>query len=1087
MENNKKKKFIFIILLLFIIFFILWFFMFKNTKGIFYENLYTHLTNNEYGELSVDEEFLVNADLFDENYVCDKITFDGEILKLYDCIIEEDNKEKTEEYCTYDGEELNCVFSDNNSDNELEDEIVEEEANDNNLDDQMDDDIVVEQTTNNNSANSSVNTGGTTNNPNGNINNNTNNENNDVPDEELNTQGDIVFNLSNNGYSKDDVTVKVTSTDNLKYCVTSGDTCNPNTDLIDDVILSTEGSNRVCVTEVGAVNAKVVCSDKVIIDKTNPIIGEPIITGTMGNDGWYTSDVVISDNNTTDNLGLASVVISDELINYDTASKEITITATDKAGNVSTKQVTVKVDKTAPIIADYNIVGTEGENGWYRSGLIITGLTGTDNLSGINSVVANETVFATETAGTNLIITATDNAGNITEEVVEIKIDNTAPLAADFVISGTEGNNGWYKSNVSISTTGGTDSLSGISNTILSKSIIDYEVSEEVVTLTTKDNAGNTSTKNVTIKVDKTAPIINDYTFNGTMGENGWYTSLVELGSLSGTDNLSGVSSVTANKTRFPDETAGTDVVVTAIDNAGNISTSTTTIKIDKTAPVITDYDLVGTLGESDWYISDVTIDNITATDNLAGVNNSTLNDVVIDYETVGENVIIEVKDNAGHITRETAFVKIDKTAPIVGEIILEGTLGLNGWYTSDVNVETTDGSDLISGVKEAIVDVEIITGVDLETTVNLRTIDNAGHVSSTSKTVKIDKVIPEVGDIIVEGTLGENGWYTSNVTIGKTDGTDDGSGHELTVVDILSINTNTVGTRVNITTIDQAGNRVTETEVIKIDKELPSITQEQDIKIGLTESVDLTTYFSADYGVSEGVITCNVSNTAIYAVGVHNLTCTATSNAGLTATINTTFEVDSYIRLDYLESNGKQYFDSGLMNSGNYIIEDTVYLISNTTTYGSWLFGARRDINDTFGVHVQMQSTSKQLFSSYGGITSPIGITYSPFNKWVDVYYDLNTFIFDDHVHIQSGQTLIDETEEVEIRIGGLNQTSAVDSRNFVGRRSEMIITDADTSEVLRHFIPIKKLGTTSEVGYLDLINDVFYKSEGTEEFITP
>ena len=79
-------------------------------------------------------------------------------------------------------------------------------------------------------------------------------------------------------------------------------------------------------------------------------------------------------------------------------------------------------------------------------------------------------------------------------------------MAGTANITGTAGSNGWYTSNVTISAVNGTDALSGHGSTTTNVSSITTNTTGQVVTITTTDLAGNTATRNYTIKIDKNTP-----------------------------------------------------------------------------------------------------------------------------------------------------------------------------------------------------------------------------------------------------------------------------------------------------------------------------------------------------------------------------------------------------------------------------------------------------------------------------------------------------------------------------------------------------------------------------------------------------
>ncbi len=666
------------------------------------------------------------------------------------------------------------------------------------------------------------------------------------------------------------------------------------------------------------------------------------------------------------------------------------------------------------------------------------------------------------------------------------KIDKTGPVINDLIIDGEEGNNGWYKSFIELETNGATDNLSGLKDINISKEEINYDTASEMVTITAIDNAGNITTKDIEFKIDTVLPVIGDYVVTGTKGFNDYYITDVNVSGLNAVDSLSGLESVVSNYDSFTFDTVGTDIIITAKDNAGNIATKRETIKIDKTAPVILNYDITEKDSDTDWHKTTVLIDNIIATDNISGVNQSTVVNLeyTIDYETVGEFIEIQVDDLAGNRYTERIKVKVDLTPPLSGNIILDGVLGSNGWYNSDVTITTTEGTDNLSGIKSSEISMDFLTGVHLETTVYLTTTDNAGHEVDTSKDVKIDKIVPEVGTIVPSGTLGNDGWYISDVTIGKTDGNDSGSGHGSTTVDILGITENTVGTTVTITTTDQSGLKATYSEIFKVDKFTPTIVKNGDIVIEKGTDIDLTIKFTSTFGVSTGTTTCDVTDTSVLDVGVYDVTCTVTSVAGLSSFITTTFEVvQTYEAIEYIESYGGQYIETGLMNTGDYIFEDEFLItdlgVGNNT--GSWIVGGRVNPSYSLGVFVN----NSQVIAAYGSITKTLypGIKE---DVWYTMYFSRFQLTIGGRNYVVPGQLLIPEEYEAEIIIGGnllAYDGVSVDNRNMRGQRKYFKITDANTGEVLRHYIPAELI-ETGEIGMWELIEGKFYGNDGTGEF---
>lgn len=201
----------------------------------------------------------------------------------------------------------------------------------------------------------------------------------------------------------------------------------------------TEGTNTVEYRSIDmAGNVEEVKRVEFVIDKSGP----STTTSTLGT-GWYNSDVEVSLTATDSISGVAKseyrlnggswtaytspVKISGKGINT------LEYRSIDKVGNVeATKQVQVKVDKTAPTTT------TSVRDGWYNSDTTVS-LVSSDSFSGVAktefrlnggawATYAGGIIVSTEGINT-LEYRSVDYAGN-TEEIktVQVKIDKTKPL-----------------------------------------------------------------------------------------------------------------------------------------------------------------------------------------------------------------------------------------------------------------------------------------------------------------------------------------------------------------------------------------------------------------------------------------------------------------------------------------------------------------------------------------------------------------------------------------------------------------------------------------------------------------------------------
>jgi hypothetical protein len=144
-------------------------------------------------------------------------------------------------------------------------------------------------------------------------------------------------------------------------------------------------------------------------DTTAPVI-TPSVSGTLGENGWYVSNVTVSwtvedgESAISSTSGCAPITI-----NTDTTGTTLTCSATS-AGGTSSQSVTIKRDATNP---EVSLVGGPADGGSYYFGSVpaaptcsasdaTSGLAGVCSVSGYSAAVGTHTVSAS----------ATDNAGN---------------------------------------------------------------------------------------------------------------------------------------------------------------------------------------------------------------------------------------------------------------------------------------------------------------------------------------------------------------------------------------------------------------------------------------------------------------------------------------------------------------------------------------------------------------------------------------------------------------------------------------------------------------------------------------------------
>jgi hypothetical protein len=160
-------------------------------------------------------------------------------------------------------------------------------------------------------------------------------------------------------------------------------------------------------------------------DDTTPPFITPTVTGTLGNNDWYVSDVQVSWSVVDDESTVSNQTGCDtQTVTADTSGLTFTCQATS-AGGSSSQSVTVKRDASAPVIT-FDSRTAPNSNGWNNTNVSVN-WTCSDALSGAVSSSVSQNLTS-EGANQSATGTCVDNAGNTASDTqTGLKIDKTAP------------------------------------------------------------------------------------------------------------------------------------------------------------------------------------------------------------------------------------------------------------------------------------------------------------------------------------------------------------------------------------------------------------------------------------------------------------------------------------------------------------------------------------------------------------------------------------------------------------------------------------------------------------------------------------
>ena len=222
-------------------------------------------------------------------------------------------------------------------------------------------------------------------------------------------------------------------------------------------------------------------------DTTPPVITASV-SGTLGNNDWFTSNVEVSWSVTDDESAITSQNGCDaQTVSTDTTGITYTCTA-ESAGGVSSQDVTIKRDATAPTII-YSSRTTPNPAGWNNSSVTVK-WSCSDAVSGaISSEVSS--VIGTEGMNQEATGSCTDHAGNAASDTQgAINIDLTPPALSPTVTPNPVLLNG-----TATAAANATDALSGVaaqSCQPVDTSSVGFK-SAECSAVDTADNTANAS------------------------------------------------------------------------------------------------------------------------------------------------------------------------------------------------------------------------------------------------------------------------------------------------------------------------------------------------------------------------------------------------------------------------------------------------------------------------------------------------------------------------------------------------------------------------------------------------------------------
>ena len=310
-------------------------------------------------------------------------------------------------------------------------------------------------------------------------------------------------------------------------------------------------------------------------------------------------------------------------------------------------------------------------------------------------------------------------------------------------VTGTAGQNGWYRSSVSVDWTvsNGVPDVGTCVDAIFPS---DTGGTGDLLCRATNPEGSVQVTVN-SIRIDQTPPIVTGGGLARPPDANGWYNHPVEVNG-TGTDALSGIASCSG--TYAGPDSGSASAAVTCRDNAGNTASGpSSAFQYDATPPSVSG----GPTRNPDvngWYTGPVEVgaSGGDATSGLAGCSGGSYSGP----DSPSAGVGVSCRDNAGNTASGSVTIAYDATAPTVTGLRAARPPDSGEWYTRPVTF-TFEGQDGGSGV-ESCATVEYRGPDDATATVRGTCRDKVGHTSAPKAfPLKYDATAPKIAKLSVK------------------------------------------------------------------------------------------------------------------------------------------------------------------------------------------------------------------------------------------------------------------------------------------------------------------------------------------------
>lgn len=183
----------------------------------------------------------------------------------------------------------------------------------------------------------------------------------------------------------------------------------------------------------------------------------------------------------------------------------------------------------------------------------------------------------------------------------------------------------------------------------------------------------------------------------------------------------------------------------------------------------------------------------------------------------------------------------------------------------------------------------------------------------------------------------------------------------------------------------------------------------------------------------------------------------------------------EGYTQVEYIESDGTQYIDTGYKANQDTRVVFDAYILQTTTT-ATGLFGCRQAIGSN-GFYIYEQNSDLGEYSDGYGSLRTMDIPLSASARHIIDKNKNITYIDETIAHTYAAQTF---TSPVTLTLFAIQQSKGVDERMSVCRLYSCVIYDNGT--IVRYYIPCTN--ASGIAGLYDTVSGVFCTNAGTGSF---